>query len=62
MDNETTAYMHCEDGQRWIRIIPPNGMEYDEPVTGWSYIMGGMSLRHSFYRHTDGREYRAVYV
>lgn len=33
------AYRHWQDGKQWLRIIPDNGMEYDEPISGWVEIL-----------------------
>lgn len=29
------AYRHWEDGKQWLRVITADGIEYDEPITGW---------------------------
>ena len=60
MRNKPCAYHHVEDGATWLRIIPPDGVEYDESIAGWAIVHTLMAkdapLRGTYYRHADGRE------
>jgi hypothetical protein len=55
----TKAYHHTDEGLTWLRIVPESGMEWDEPISGWSEVHDLIRGRH-YYRHTDGREYAAM--
>jgi hypothetical protein len=39
-----TAYMHIDDGYKWLRVIDGE-KEHDEPLTGWAYVI---NLCHGF--------------
>lgn len=54
-----SAYRHWEDRKQWLRIILADGMEWDEPISGWSEIWNFTTGVMS-YRHTDGREITAA--
>lgn len=48
-----------EDGQFWMHVHSLDGLDWQEPIDGWTFYSGGMSIRYSYWRHRDGREYRA---
>ena len=60
IDYKHSAMIHFEDGKKWVRIIPENGMSWDEPIVGWEsviYLTEGFSTL----RNKDGREYPEVH-
>ena len=51
-----SAYHHVDDGQTWLRVMTENGMDHDEPITGWELILD-LTDGKSHYRNRDGRIY-----
>lgn len=54
-----TAYHHVEDGKPWLRIMPGDGYDYDEDLSGWSLILD-MTSGTTYYQNQDGRRYNAA--
>lgn len=50
-----TAKLHDDDGSRWIRLVADKGNEWDEPITGWEYVIDLINGPPSYFRHKDGR-------
>ena len=48
------AYQHTEDGRKWLRIVPDDGLAWDEPLSGWCIVLD-LITGATTYRHTDGR-------
>lgn len=52
------AYHHIEDGKTWLRITSDNGLDWDEPISGWILTLD-LTDGKSYYTHTDGRKYQS---
>jgi hypothetical protein len=52
-----TGHLIQEDGCRWLRIVPPDGFEWDEPVEGWHLVIH-LFEGHAQWKHSDGRTIR----
>jgi hypothetical protein len=50
-----TARMISEDGSRWLRITPPDGFEWDEPISGWHLVIH-LFEGYAVWKHQDGRQ------
>lgn len=51
------AYMHYDDGCRWLRIQDDDGQEWEEPITGWSLIFDLCRGGAAWFEHKDGRKF-----
>lgn len=59
-----TAYSLNLDGQKWLRIEGDDGLEYEEPLSGWNKLHVMMSHDPtelgSWWQHKDGRRIKAL--
>lgn len=52
IQTKARAYRHWEDGKQWLRILPEDGMEYDEPIEGWVEVLD-LTTGKLFYRKNE---------
>ncbi len=51
-----TAYMYYDDGRRWLRVQDETGLEWDEPISGWTIVLDLIRGGPVWFEHKDGRK------